>query len=96
MEVVGHEGRCEEHIDGTVKSVGELVKTFMENKAIEGIFSVCTILGKCYCPRKDRELKKFAKSKTIAVHGKYHEKMPWNGIMWSCLYRNTVILAVLT
>lgn len=97
MEVVGHEVRCEEHIDGTVKSVGELVKIFMENKAIEGIFSVCTILGECYCPWKDRELKKFAKSKNIAVHGKYHEKMPWNETIWSCcLYRSTVIPAVLT
>lgn len=27
------------------------------------------------------------------VHGKYHEKMPWNGIIWrGGLYRTTVVL----
>lgn len=87
---------CEEHIDGNIKSVGELVKTLIENKAVQGIFSVCMILGESYCCWKDRKLKKFAKSQNTAVHGKYHGKMPWNGIIWSyCLYRTTVILAVL-
>lgn len=94
--MVGHEARCEEYPDGNIKSVGELLKRLMENKSVEGISSVCMILGESYCSWKDRKLKKLAKSQNIAVHSKYHEDMPWNGIIWSCcLYRTTVILAVL-
>ena len=88
--------RCVEHIDRNINSGGELVKALMENKAIQRIFSVCTILGESYSPWKDSKLKKFAKSQNIADHGKPYDKMLWNGIMRkSCLYRTIVILAVL-
>lgn len=69
MEIVSHEVRCEGHINGKL-SAGDLVKTFMENKVIQGIFSVCTITGQSYCSWKDRKLKKFAKSQNRAFHGK--------------------------
>lgn len=41
---------------------GELVKTFMENKAIQWIFSVCATLSESCCPWKDKKLKKFVSS----------------------------------
>lgn len=73
-----------------ILSAGDLVKTFVENKAIQGIFSICTITGQSYCPWKDRKLKKFVKSQNTAVQGKYHEKMPWNG-SYGLVYRGPLL-----
>lgn len=74
-----------------ILAAGDLVKTLMENKAIRGIFSVCTIIGQSYCSWKVRKLKKFAKSQNRAFHGKYHEKMPWNWSYGLVVYRGALL-----